>query len=171
MQERGTAPALSRSGAAPGESRRLIVAGLVAAAVVASDQLTKTWAVDRLSRGSIHIWGSLDLELQFNTGSAFSLAQGKAPILATVAVLLVGVLVVVVRRMPSNGLAASLGLIIGGALGNLADRIFRHHHGGVIDFVALHWWPTFNVADSCIVIGSLLTVLLFWCSPHLRAPS
>ena len=169
MQERRPAPPLTRSSGTHRSARfRLLVAEAVAGAIVCVDQLTKTWAVHRLATGSIHVVGSLDFTLQFNTGSAFSLAQGKAPILAIVAVLLVVVLVAVVRRVSSTGLAVSLGLIIGGALGNLADRLFRDQRGGVVDFVELHWWPTFNVADACIVVGSILTAVLLWRSTATR---
>ncbi len=71
-------------------------------------------------------------------------------------------LCVLVWRAPTRGRAAALGLVLGGALGNLADRAFRGHHGAVVDFIALHVWPTFNVADSCIVIGGLLIVVSLW---------
>ncbi len=128
----------------------------MAAVVVVVDQLTKWWAVDRLARGPVHVVGTLDLELTRNTGSAFSLFQGDAAVLAVVALALLGGLVLLVRRSPSIGRAAVLGLIIGGALGNLADRLFRGDHGAVVDFIALHVWPTFNVADSCIVVGCVL---------------
>jgi signal peptidase II len=60
--------------------------------------------------------------------------------------------------------------VIGGALGNLSDRVFRSHHGAVVDFIALHFWPTFNVADSCVVVGSILLVLLLWRSQPATGP-
>jgi signal peptidase II len=79
-----------------------------------------------------------------------------------VAALIVGALSVMVWRSRSNGRAAILGLILGGALGNLSDRLFRANHGAVVDFVALHFWPTFNVADASIVVGcGLLVISLF----------
>jgi signal peptidase II len=131
----------------------------VAAVVVVVDQLSKSWAVSRLSHGPIHIAGPLDLELQRNTGSAFSLFQGEAVVLVIVAVILVGVLLVMAGRAPTSGRAVVFGLILGGALGNLADRLFRGESGAVIDFIALHFWPTFNVADSCIVVGCVLLVV------------
>jgi signal peptidase II len=56
-------------------------------------------------------------------------------------------------------LSVALGLILGGALGNLSDRLFRGHHGAVIDFITLTHWPTFNVADSCITIGAIVVVV------------
>ena len=92
--------------------------------------------------------GTLDFQLSRNTGASFSLFQGKAFVLVPVAVVLVGALLVMAWRAPSAGRAAILGLILGGALGNLADRFFRDDHGAVVDFVALHFWPTFNVADA-----------------------
>ena len=139
------------------------MAAAVAGAVVLADQLTKWWALNRLSSGPIHVIGTLDLELARNTGASFSLFQGKAFILVPVAVVVVVVLGVVAWRAPTAGRAAILGLILGGALGNLCDRFFRGDHGAVVDFIALHFWPTFNVADSCIVIGCvLLVVSLAW---------
>ena len=69
------------------------------------------------------------------------------------------VLLVLVWRAPSLGRAAILGLILGGALGNLSDRFFRGQHGAVVDFVDFHFFPTFNVADSCITVGCILLVL------------
>jgi signal peptidase II len=140
--------------------RRLLVAGAVAALVVLVDQVTKTWAVDRLSRGPIHVVWKLDLQLTYNTGASFSLAKGWAPVIAGVALAAVVVLVAAVRHVGSTLLAVALGLVIGGAIGNLSDRIFRSHHGAVVDFIALHFWPTFNVADACVVVGAIGAALL-----------
>ena len=140
-------------------ARRLLVAVAVVASVVIADQLTKWWAVTRLSRGPIHLIGTLDFELTRNTGASFSLFQGQASVLIPVAVILVGVLLVMAWRAPTYGRAAILGLILGGALGNLADRLFRDDHGAVVDFVALHFWPTFNVADASIVVGCILLLV------------
>ena len=163
VQERGTAPPLSEpANRRGGVKRRLAVAAIVAACVVTVDQLTKSWAVSRLSHGDIHVIWKLDLVLQYNTGGAFSLAQGWAPVIGGVAVVIVAILLVSVRHARSNAVAAALGLVIGGALGNLSDRVFRSHHGAVVDFIALHFWPTFNVADSCVVVGGLLLVVFMW---------
>ena len=167
MQERGPVTALSeepavvvdRRGHAPGT--RLVVAAAVTAAVVAADQLTKWWATVHLARGPVHLFGSLDLELAHNTGASFSLLEGQAAFLVPLVVLLAAVLAVMVWRASSVARAAIFGLILGGALGNLSDRLFRGDHGAVVDFVALHFWPTFNVADASIVVGcSLLLVSL-----------
>jgi signal peptidase II len=138
------------------------VALSVAAVVVGVDQLTKSWAVHRLSQGSIHVVWKLDLVLSYNTGSAFGLAQGWAPVITVVVAAIVGGLLVALRGVRSTAMAVALGLVLGGALGNLADRLVRGHHGAVVDFIALHFWPTFNVADSCITIGLILAALLLW---------
>jgi signal peptidase II len=163
VQERRPAPPLS-DGSRRGRVglRRLFVAIGVAAAVVAADQVTKTWAAHRLSHGSIHVVWKLDLELTYNSGSAFSLLQGWAPVLAALAAVAVVVLLRVVGRSQSTALSIALGLVVGGALGNLADRLFRPDKGSVIDFVALHFWPTFNVADASIVVGGILAAALVW---------
>ena len=142
---------------------RLAVATGVVALVVLADQLTKWWAVDRLATGPVHVVWRLDLALSFNTGSAFSLFQGATGALVAIAVVLVAVLSVMVWKAPTLGRAAILALILGGALGNLSDRFFRSDHGAVIDFVDVHFWPTFNVADACITVGCiLLAVSLLW---------
>jgi len=136
-----------------------VVAGVVALAVLGVDQATKAWAVDRLGRGPIHVVGTLDLALTYNSGSAFSLAQGWGPVLAAFAVVAVVVMLTLVHRVPTTAVAVGLGLVVGGALGNLTDRLVRPH-GSVVDFVALHFWPTFNVADACIVVGAVVSALL-----------
>ena len=163
MQERGAAPPLSDAQRhRRGALRRLLVAGGVAAAVVAADQATKTWAVHRLARGPIHVIWKLDLQLTYNSGAAFSFARGWAPVLAGLAVVAVLLLLTAVRRVRSVALAAALGLVVGGAAGNLVDRVARSHQGAVIDFVALHFWPTFNVADACIVVGGIAAAVVLW---------
>ena len=143
----------------PSGPAKLAVAVGIVAAVVLADQLTKWWAVDRLASGPVHVFWRLDFSLSVNTGSAFSLFQGDTGILVVVAVALVAVLLVMVWRAPTTGRAAILGLILGGALGNLSDRFFRGQHGAVVDYVDFHFFPSFNVADSCITVGCILLVL------------
>jgi signal peptidase II len=163
VQERGTAPPLSARAHRQG-ARRLWLTLAVAALVVAADQASKWWAVHRLSSGSIHVVWRLDLVVGYNSGSSFSLAQGWGSVLAALAIVFVVVLLASARRAQSTLMALAIGLIVGGALGNLADRIFRAHHA-VVDFVALHFWPTFNVADSCIVVGGVLAGIALWRTP------
>ena len=144
--------------ASSGPARLAVAVGIVAV-VVLVDQLTKSWAVDRLSAGPVHVVWRLDFALSYNTGAAFSLFQGATGILVVVAIALVAVLLVMVWRAPTLGRAAILGLILGGALGNLSDRFFRGQHGAVVDYVDFHFFPSFNVADSCITIGCILLVI------------
>ena len=182
LQKRGTVAALNGASdddavteQAPGDTatetrrsgggHRLTVAVAVAAVVVVVDQITKSWALHRLSSGPIHVVWTLDFALSRNTGSSFSLFQGHAVILAVVAVVIMAALLTLAWRSPSDGRAAVLGLIVGGALGNLSDRLFRGDHGAVVDFIALHWWPTFNVADASIVVGCILLVVSFLRGP------
>ncbi len=175
MQERWLVTPLTDEPAVAGDHRsartgvrHTSVAVCVAAAVVLVDQLTKWWAMTRLSSGPIHVIGTLDLELSRNTGASFSLFQGKAAILIPIAVVLIAVLSVMTWRAPTNGRAAIFGLILGGALGNLCDRIFRGDHGAVVDFIALHFWPTFNVADASIVVGCVLLLVSLARAPRLQ---
>ena len=131
----------------------------IAGAVIALDQTTKTVAQDRLSRGPVHIVGPLDFELSYNTGAAFGLGRGWAPLLVLVGVALVAVVIGMGRTARTRiGLVAS-GLVLGGALSNLGDRLFRANGGAVIDFIRLPHWPTFNLADSSIVVGVVLLAL------------
>ena len=139
----------------------LLVMG--AAAVVAGiDQVTKSLAVHYLSSGPVHLIGSLELSLGYNPGFSFGLGRGLAPELVLLALVMVAVLVVMGRSAPTTGTAIAVGLVLGGAIGNLLDRVFRSHHGAVVDFIYTRFWPTFNVADSCITVGGLLLLFLMW---------
>jgi len=132
---------------------------VVAAAVVALDQLTKSLALAHLGTQHHHVIGPFGFELTYNTGSAFSLFQGTTVVLFLFDLVLVGVLLWVGLRATSLLVRIGAGLIIGGALGNMVDRVVRHHGGGVIDFITLSHWPTFNAADSAITIGAVLIVV------------
>ncbi|HET9076382.1 MAG TPA: signal peptidase II [Acidimicrobiales bacterium] len=150
-------------------ARRLLIPA-VAAAVVAADQLTKTWALDSLRLGQPrHVIGPVNLVLTYNTGAAFGLGTGVTPIVEAAVVVLVVWLLAASRRASRNAsstMAVGLGLLLGGALGNLADRLFRHPKGfpgGVVDFIqGVSWWPVFNVADASIVVGVVVLVVAYW---------
>lgn len=107
--------------------------------------------------------GIATLEVSRNSGAAFSFAQGATIVFTAIAV---GVLVVIVRSMPklrSSGWAVTLGLLAGGATGNLIDRLVRAPgigRGAVVDFISVPHFASFNVADSAITIGGALAVLL-----------
>lgn len=133
----------------------------VAAVVVAFDQLTKTWALHHAAHHSIHLVWTLRLALSFNRGAAFGLGAGMGPFLL-VAGALVAVGFFILGRSSMSGsvlLTVALGLVLGGAAGNLVDRVVRHNGGAVIDFIDLQWWPIFNVADSAISVGAVLLVV------------
>jgi len=136
----------------------------VAVLVVAADQTTKSLAVAHLGRPH-HLLGPLGLQVAYNTGASFSIFTGFAPALAVVAGALVVGLVWLAWRRPSLPVAAALGLVLGGAIGNLIDRVARGHHGAVVDFIAFTDFPTFNVADACIVVGVAVLGLLLWLRP------
>jgi signal peptidase II len=153
--------------AAAGKVRLL---ALIAVVVLLADILTKIVGVAELEgREPIAVLGGLAyLQLVRNPGAAFSLATGYTWVLSLVAVVVVVVIVRVARRLRSTGWAVALGLILGGALGNLTDRIFRSPgplQGHVVDTISLfapdgRVWPVFNLADSCIVTGGALLVVL-----------
>ena len=139
------------------------IAPFVVVAVVAVDQLTKAWAVSALDDGPISIVGSaVELRLGFNTGAAFSLFGDYGIVLALLAIAMVVMLVRMVRRTDDRWMIGALALVLGGALGNLADRIFRAPgflEGAVVDFVHVDPIPTFNVADAALTVGAVTLVL------------
>jgi signal peptidase II len=145
---------------------------VVAVVAFSADQLTKWWAIERLTDDPIDLFWTLRLRVTTNTGAAFSLAGGAGPVIAVLALIVVGVLLWQGRTITSKVGAFALGLILGGALGNLADRAFRgdgFFSGGVVDFIDVQWWPVFNVADSCVVIGGILLVIVILREPRLDA--
>jgi signal peptidase II len=153
------------SGAARPRARWGLLLG-VAAAVLALDQLTKWWAVNTLDVRTIDVVWTLRLRLTLNHGSAFSLASGRGALISVAALVIVAVLLRSGRYATRAPTAVAIGLVLGGAIGNLLDRGFRPGHGflggGVVDFVDLQWWPVFNLADSAIVIGAILLFLVEW---------
>ncbi len=155
-------------GSAPPRARTVwVVAALVA--IVTVDQLTKAWAVSALADGPKHVIGDfLVFDLSRNSGSAFSRFQGYTPILAVVAIVIAVFVARAVRQATDRATLVALVLILGGALGNLGDRLARYPgflRGHVVDFVAVGWWPVFNVADSCITIGAVLLILRMLLAP------
>jgi signal peptidase II len=135
--------------------------GATAAIVFALDQVTKEIALGALRDGPVDLLeGIVSLRLTYNSGGAFGLLQGLPGLFAVATVVIVAVIVAWARRLDEPALAVPLGMILGGGLGNVADRLFRASGGRVVDFIDLHVWPVFNVADSAIVIG--VTLLLLW---------
>ncbi len=142
----------------------------LAAAVLVTDLVTKLVVVATIEPGEDIrlLGGALYLTNLRNTGAAFSFAEGFTVLFTLVAVAVAVVIVRTARRLFSTAWAVTLGLVLGGALGNLVDRIFRDPgflRGGVVDFLSVfgpdgNVWPVFNVADSAIVCGGILGALL-----------
>jgi len=136
---------------------------LAAILVVAIDQATKAWAVEALADGPIVIIdGWLNLRLVFNTGASFSLfAKGGA----VIGLLVIAVVIMIFFALREAGRrldAVALGLVLGGAVGNLLDRAFRGDSfldGAVVDFINVPFFATFNFADIAINVGVALLLL------------
>jgi signal peptidase II len=139
---------------------------LVALGIVVADQITKAVVLARFAPGErLELTGFLNLVLVFNKGAAFSLlaqAPGwQTPVLVLIALAAAVILSALIVRNPCKRLLCSgLALVLGGALGNLVDRL---RFGHVVDFIDLHaagWhWPAFNVADSGITVGAAILIL------------
>ncbi len=146
---------------------------LAALGVVVADQLTKLGIRASLLEGqSLFEAGFFRIIHAHNTGAAFGLFQDQSFALAILAIvgaslLLVYALVIRHRFSPLDNLLAwtALGLVLGGIVGNLIDRL---RFGGVTDFISIGWWPAFNIADSATVVGAILFVysLLFLARKH-----
>jgi signal peptidase II len=159
------APVAPVTGDRPG--RRRLVAALVALAVITLvlDQATKAWALATLDEGVRHpvLGDLLGVQLLFNPGAALGLATGTTWLLTLVAIVVVVVIVRVSRRLGSRGWTVALGLLLGGALGNLTDRMIREPgvaRGHVIDFIAYGDLFVGNVADIAIVAAAGLLMIL-----------
>ncbi len=141
--------------------RRNVVFFLIALLVVVADQLSKLWIRSNLLVGqSLFEVGIFQIIHIQNTGAVFGLFQDQSFALAIVAIvgiafLLVYALIIYPRFFPSDNLLgkSALGLILGGTIGNLIDRL---RFGGVTDFISIGIWPAFNIADSAIVVGAIL---------------
>jgi signal peptidase II len=142
---------------------------ILIASIVVADQLTKHWALNRLSGDrTIDLVGSLRLNLAFNKGMAFSQATGAGPVIGALGFVIVIVIVLWLRRSATGVAAVAAGMIVGGAIGNLIDRLFRGEawlRGAVVDFIDLQWFPIFNIADSAISIGAVLMILASFRKP------
>ncbi|MCB1245967.1 MAG: signal peptidase II [Acidimicrobiia bacterium] len=136
----------------------------VGAGVWAIDQLTKWWATVALADGPIVLAdGFLQFRLTYNTGAAFSMFSGGGPVLAVVAVGVVVMILWVVNDASRRAEAVALGMVLGGAVGNLTDRIVRGDgflDGAVVDFIDFSFFATFNVADMGITLGVGLLLLV-----------
>jgi len=154
----------------PDKPRRIVLFGIVALGALLLDLFSKVIVVAALDPNAPVrlLGGALYLDEARNPGAAFSLGTGFTIVLSLIAVAVVLVILRTARRMRSAAWAVSLGLVLGGALGNLADRVFRAPglgRGRVVDWISVfgpegEHWPIFNVADSAIVCGAVLAALL-----------
>lgn len=154
--------------------RRLFTTGCVAAVVVVLDALSKDWVLRSIGpTDRKHLIGTLSLVRRFNTGAAFSIGDGSGATAWLVTVVVCVVVVGVTRhliRPPENSPVARdrrwwwvLGLIVGGAIGNQLDRLFRGdgwNRGAVVDFIDPRFFPIFNVADSALTVGCVAAAVL-----------
>ncbi len=138
------------------------------------DFLTKNWALENLTGASKKVIGTfLQVTLHKNPGAAFSFATGFTIIFTSISI---AVLLFILRYSPriiSTGWIVVAGLVLGGVLGNLSDRIFREPsflYGHVIDWIELPNWPIFNIADSSIVIAAVIAFLLTVLDIHPTKP-
>jgi signal peptidase II len=152
--------------AADTKPRRIRVLVGVAALVLIADIISKALVVANLSdRPTVHVIGNFFMLTEVrNSGAAFGIGTGDTIVFTAIAVGVIIYIVRTARNLRSLGWAITLGLLLGGAAGNLGDRIFRApglFRGDVVDWIEVtRWWPVFNLADSAIVCGGILTVLL-----------
>jgi len=138
---------------------------------LAADVLSKVLVVEHIQPsdpGIRLLGGAVYLVQARNSGAAFSVGTGATVVLTGISILVVVIMLRAARRLTSSGWAVALGLVLGGAIGNLVDRLFRAPspgRGHVVDWISVfardgHVWPIFNLADSAIVSGGVLAVLL-----------
>ena len=138
---------------------RFAIAALV---VLALDQFTKHLVVTNLSQGEIvHVIDDVLLfRLSLNSGGAFGIGQGFSGFFLAASIVVAVLIVVLARRIDDPRWIVPLGMVLGGGLGNVADRVLRDTGGKVVDFIDFRVWPLFNIADSAIVIGVVVMFLL-----------
>ena len=137
--------------------RRALTLYGIAAGILAVDRHTKVLAERNLPGNPVElIPGVLDLRYTTNPGGAFGLLDSVPWLFVVISVGVIGVIIAVSRRLPATSSAVGLGLVLGGAVGNLVDRVIRGpgFSGEVVDFIDFRVWPIFNLADSAIVIGA-----------------
>lgn len=144
----------------------------IGAVVVLVDQLVKNWALGSLDDGPINVIGDFfRLLLVFNSGAAFSMGENATPVFSILATVVVLGLLWFATRVRNEWWAIGLGLILGGAAGNLGDRIFRAPsflHGHVVDYLSFGAFPVFNIADASLTVGVVVIALavLFGRDPY-----
>lgn len=140
-----------------------------------ADQVSKAWALRSLQIGSPHhVLSTLRFNLAFNTGMAFSRGVSSGPLIGVIAIAIAAAMVFFARQSSSKVQLVAMGAIIGGALGNVFDRLLRvgalgspvgggFMSGSVVDFIDVQFWPIFNLADAAVVVGGIvLAVHMLW---------
>jgi len=128
------------------------------------DQLTKWWAKSSLQSGrTISVLPTVDFRLAFNSGFSFSTGSDRGQLITVLVATIAGVLVWQILREARTARTFLMAVILGGAIGNLLDRVFRAHDGlfsgRVIDFIDVSWYAVFNVADMFVVVGAITLVI------------
>lgn len=163
----------------PARRWALVLGALVVVLVI--DQWSKRWALGRLApemvggpREVIEVIGPLQFNLAFNTGASFSMGSGSGALIGVIATVIVVVLALMARKVTSRAQLVLIGLIMGGALGNIVDRVTRagatnpitgevssgFMSGAVVDFIDVQFWPIWNVADMAVVVGGISLAVL-----------
>ena len=163
MQATRGAPVEAAAGTAT--RRRTTTLLLTALVILVADVVSKVAVVATLHPGErVHVLGDLLVIVETrNSGAAFSIGTGATILFSAVALAVVVVILRAARRLRSRAWALTLGLLLGGAIGNLIDRLVRSPgplRGHVVDWIELPHWPVFNVADSAIVVGGVIAVVL-----------
>ncbi len=151
--------------ATPPHKSRLALWVSIALVTVVLDQATKAWAERALADGQPRelVGDILQLRLTHNPGAAFSIGTGYTIVLTVVALAVIAVCIKLASRLGSVWWEIALGLLLGGAIGNVTDRIFRDpapFRGHVVDFLELPHWPVFNIADAAICVAAGMFVVL-----------
>jgi signal peptidase II len=147
----------------PQRTRAALTLFVAAFVAYGADRITKVWAEATLPGDPIEvIAGVLTFRFTTNSGGAFSIGRSAPWFFVAVTAVVVIAILATSFRYTNRFVAASLGLILGGALGNLTDRAFRAtgFRGRVVDFIDLHVWPVFNLADTAIVVGAILLAVI-----------
>ena len=160
-----------RVGSAISARARWAMVGAMAVIMVVLDQLTKAWALNSLEIGQPRsVLGPLQMNLAFNTGMAFSRGASSGPIIGLIAIAFTSAMIFFARSSTSKIQLVAMGVVIGGAVGNVLDRLLRvgalgsppgggFMSGAVVDFIDVQFWPIFNIADTAVVVGGFVLAI------------
>ena len=148
---------------------------IVIATVLVADQVAKNWALNSLADGrTIDLVWTLRFNLVFNSGMAFSQGQRAGRLIGLLAICVAVWLWFSLRKATSQLAVVGTSMIIGGAVGNVFDRLFRGDKwlaGAVVDFIDLQWFPVFNIADSAVTVGAAILIISTVVASRMKAQS